>query len=205
MSRVSAAIRCERARSLTSDAKPSRFKQVAATRHVPEGPVRDVYRTPDERFAALPGYEYAPDDVQQDGMRMHYVDEGEGDPVLLLHGEPTWSYLYRKVIPELTPTARCDRTGLLRVRPQRQADGSETGYSLRRATRRPIARLVDQLDLRNVTHCDAGLGWPDRLPGCRSRTQSASRALVVLNTGIYSWTATGRNVARGSASSSAAR
>ena len=44
--------------------------------------------------------------AEQDGLRMHYLDEGEGDPVLLLHGEPTWSYLYRNVIPELTPTAR---------------------------------------------------------------------------------------------------
>ena len=38
---------------------------------------------------------------------MHYVDEGAGDPVLLLHGEPTWAFLYRKVIPSLAPIARC--------------------------------------------------------------------------------------------------
>ena len=38
---------------------------------------------------------------------MHHLDEGSGDPVLLLHGEPTWSFLYRKVIPELTRIARC--------------------------------------------------------------------------------------------------
>ena len=40
-------------------------------------------------------------------MRLHYVDEGDGAPVLLLHGEPTWAYLYRKVIPEIAPVARC--------------------------------------------------------------------------------------------------
>ena len=55
----------------------------------------DAYRTPDERFAGLPGYDFAPRYLEQDGLRMHYVDEGEGDPVLLLHGEPTWAYLYR--------------------------------------------------------------------------------------------------------------
>ena len=67
----------------------------------------DFYRTPDERFDGLPAYAFSPHYVDQDGLRMHYVDEGSGDPVLLLHGEPTWSYLYRKIIPKLTPAARC--------------------------------------------------------------------------------------------------
>src|SRR3954454_19061597 len=55
----------------------------------------DVYRTPDERFENLPGYEFEPHYLDQDGLRMHYVDEGDGAPVLLLHGEPTWAFLYR--------------------------------------------------------------------------------------------------------------
>lgn len=60
-------------------------------------------RTPDERFTALPGWNYAPHYLDVEGLRMHYVDEGPRDaaPVLLLHGEPTWSYLYRKMIPPL--------------------------------------------------------------------------------------------------------
>ena len=64
----------------------------------------EILRTPDERFAALPGYPFAPHYVELDGLRMHYVDEGppEADPVLLLHGEPSWSYLYRTMIPVLT-------------------------------------------------------------------------------------------------------
>ena len=60
----------------------------------------DAYRTPDERFADLSGYDFEPHYVEQDGLRMHYVDAGDGRPVLLLHGEPTWAYLYRKVIRE---------------------------------------------------------------------------------------------------------
>ena len=62
-----------------------------------------VLRTPDSRFADLPGYPFAPHYVEVDGLRMHYLDEGPEDaaPVLLLHGEPTWSYLYRKMIPAL--------------------------------------------------------------------------------------------------------
>jgi len=60
-------------------------------------------RTPDKRFVDLPGYDFAPHYVEIGGLRMHYVDEGpaDADPVLLLHGEPSWSYLYRKMIPLL--------------------------------------------------------------------------------------------------------
>lgn len=63
----------------------------------------EILRTPDERFANLPEYPFAPHYVEVDGLRIHYVDEGprDADPVLLLHGEPSWSYLYRKMIPIL--------------------------------------------------------------------------------------------------------
>jgi haloalkane dehalogenase len=61
-----------------------------------------VLRTPDERFSGLPDYPFAPRYREVgDGLRMHYVDEGGGRPILLLHGEPSWSYLYRKMIPPL--------------------------------------------------------------------------------------------------------
>jgi haloalkane dehalogenase len=66
-------------------------------------------RTPDERFADLPGFPFAPhyaeiDDGDGGSLRVHWVDEGprDGQVVLLLHGEPTWSYLYRTMIPVLT-------------------------------------------------------------------------------------------------------
>ncbi|MEX0800335.1 MAG: haloalkane dehalogenase [Dehalococcoidia bacterium] len=60
-------------------------------------------RTPDDRFESLPGYDFEPHYAEIDGMRMHYLDEGPRDsaPVLLLHGEPSWCYLYRKMIPVL--------------------------------------------------------------------------------------------------------
>ena len=68
----------------------------------------DVVRTPDSRFTELPGYPFAPHYVDvaasdTDPVRMHYIDEGSpvGPPVVLLHGEPTWSYLYRTMIPPL--------------------------------------------------------------------------------------------------------
>jgi haloalkane dehalogenase len=61
----------------------------------------ELLRTPDERFINLSDYPFAPQYVEVDGLRMHYVDEGphEAAPVLMLHGEPSWSYLYRKMIP----------------------------------------------------------------------------------------------------------
>ncbi|HMV49481.1 MAG TPA: haloalkane dehalogenase [Blastocatellia bacterium] len=64
----------------------------------------EVLRTPDERFANLPGYDFQPHYVEVNGLRVHYLDEGPADaaPVLLLHGEPSWCYLYRKMIPAIT-------------------------------------------------------------------------------------------------------
>ncbi|TMQ12528.1 MAG: alpha/beta fold hydrolase [Deltaproteobacteria bacterium] len=61
----------------------------------------EILRTPDERFRDLPGYPFAPHYVDVAGLRMHYVDEGTGQPVVMLHGEPSWSYLYRKMIPPI--------------------------------------------------------------------------------------------------------
>ena len=65
-----------------------------------------ILRTPEERFVGLPAYPFAPHYIDvADGeggvLRIHYVDEGDGaaEPVLLMHGEPSWSYLYRKMIP----------------------------------------------------------------------------------------------------------
>ncbi len=60
-----------------------------------------ILRTPDERFLNLPDYDFAAHYVDLGDMRMHYLDEGPVDagPVLLLHGEPSWSYLYRTMIP----------------------------------------------------------------------------------------------------------
>lgn len=72
-----------------------------------------VLRTPDERFSELPGYPWAPhylNITDEDGteLRVHYIDEGprDAEPILLMHGNPTWSYLYRKMIPGLLKTGR---------------------------------------------------------------------------------------------------
>ena len=62
-----------------------------------------VLRTPEDRFADLPDFGYPPGYGEVDGVRVAYVEAGpaDGEPVLLLHGEPSWSFLYRKVMPVL--------------------------------------------------------------------------------------------------------
>lgn len=63
----------------------------------------NILRTPETRFLNLPDYDFSPNFVDIGGLRVHYVDEGprDGDTILLLHGEPSWSYLYRFMIPPL--------------------------------------------------------------------------------------------------------
>src|SRR3990172_2080129 len=65
-----------------------------------------ILRTPEDRFANLPGFPYKPHYLEVNGLRVHYIDEGQGDVILCLHGEPSWSYLYRKLIPLLSPDHR---------------------------------------------------------------------------------------------------
>jgi len=145
--------------------------------------VTDAYRTPDERFAALPGYDFEPHYVDQDGLRMHYVDEGAGAPVLLLHGEPTWSYLYRKVIPPLAPAARCvapDYFGF--GRSDKPVDRGWYSYDSHSES---LTRLVDELDLCDATVVMQDWGGPLGMRLAVERPDRVAR-LVVMNTGIFS-------------------
>ena len=141
----------------------------------------DAYRTPDERFRGLPGYAFEPNYIEQDGLRMHYVDEGEGAPVLMLHGEPTWAFLYRKMIPTVASVARVvapDYFGFGRSdKPTRIEDYS---YDFHCAS---IERLADELDLRDVTVVVQDWGGPIGLRLAVERPDRVAR-LVILNTGI---------------------
>jgi haloalkane dehalogenase len=141
----------------------------------------DAYRTPDERFRDLPGYPFEPHYVEQEGLRLHYLDEGSGPPVLLLHGEPTWSYLYRKIIPELVPAARAiapDYFGFGRSdKPLRQEDYT---YDFHAGS---IARLVEELDLTGLTVVVQDWGGPIGLRLAVEHPERVAR-LVIMNTGI---------------------
>jgi haloalkane dehalogenase len=92
-------------------------------------------------------YNFAPHYVEVFGSRMHYVDEGEGDPILLVHGNATWSYIWRNVIPHLTPHARCvapDLIGFgLSDKPDIEYQWTEQGDYLE--------EFIRKLGLKNVT------------------------------------------------------
>jgi haloalkane dehalogenase len=141
----------------------------------------DVYRTPDERFAGLPAYGFEPRYVEQDGLRMHYVEEGSGAPVLLLHGEPTWAFLYRKMIPPISQVARVvapDYFGFGRSdKPTRLEDYS---YDFHYGS---IERLAHELDLRDATVVVQDWGGPVGLRLAVEQPERVAR-LVILNTGI---------------------
>jgi len=116
-----------------------------------------VLRTPDEYFKDLTDFPYEPNyleisDASLGALRMHYIDTGPGsaDPVLLMHGEPTWSYLYRKMIPIITAAGHRvvapDLIGFGRSdKPGRQED-----YSYQRHIDWMQA-FIDQLSLHNIT------------------------------------------------------
>jgi haloalkane dehalogenase len=140
----------------------------------------DAYRTPDSRFTSLPDWDFEPHYVDQDGLRMHYVDVGNGDPVLLLHGEPTWSVLYRKVIRELEGF-RCiapDYFGF--GRSDKPTDPGWYSYDTHAGS---VERLVEELDLRRLTVVVQDWGGPIGFGLCVRQPERVAR-LVVLNTGI---------------------
>ncbi|MCC6553779.1 MAG: alpha/beta fold hydrolase [Polyangiaceae bacterium] len=113
-----------------------------------------------------------------DGQRMHYVDEGAGEPILMLHGNPTWSYLYRHFIADLREDFRCvapDHLGFGFSDKPRHGDYSMRAHMLR------LQGFVNKLDLRDVTVVVQdwggiiGLGWA-------VRNRRLVKRLVIMNT-----------------------
>lgn len=142
-------------------------------------------RTPDDRFANLPGWPYAPRYLDVDGMRLHYVDEGPPDAevtALCLHGEPSWAYLYRKMIPVFTAA------GLRVVAPDffgfgrsdKPVDDGWYGFERHRDT---VLRLIESLDLKNVMLVCQDWGGLIGLTLPLSMEDRFTR-LLVMNTGL---------------------
>ncbi|HEX8054253.1 MAG TPA: haloalkane dehalogenase [Thermoleophilaceae bacterium] len=143
----------------------------------------EIFRTPDERFEGLPGYSFEPHYEEIDGLRLHYVDEGTGDPVVCLHGEPTWSYLYRKMLPPLVEAGNrviCpDLAGF--GRSDKPTDRDWYTYDRHVAL---VTELLGRLDLSGATVVVQDWGGPI---GLRWAVENADRVarLVVMNTGLY--------------------
>lgn len=149
----------------------------------------EALRTPDERFANLPGYPFAPHYVNDlpgfDGLRMHYLDEGPRharETFLCLHGQPTWSYLYRKMIPVFVAAgARVVAPDLFGFgRSDKPVEEALYTVDFHRAS---LMRFIEKLDLKNITLvCQdwgglLGLTIPHAMPDRFAR-------LLVMNTGF---------------------
>ena len=111
-----------------------------------------ILRTPDERFLNLPGYAFEAHYADVGDMRMHYLDEGpvDADPVLLLHGEPSWSYLYRTMIPSIV------KGGLRAIAPDLIGFGksdkpaAQKDYSYGKHVAW-MKTFIEKVNLRNIT------------------------------------------------------
>ncbi len=143
----------------------------------------DAIRTPDELLVDLPDFEFEPFYRQFDGLRLAHLDVGEGPPVLFVHGEPTWSFLWRKVIPPVRDAGyRCiapDLPGFGRSDKPTDIDW----YTYDRHSESVVA-LVDELDLRAATVVVHDWGGPIGLRAAVERPERIAR-IVALDTGLF--------------------
>jgi haloalkane dehalogenase len=143
------------------------------------------FRTPDAAFEGLDGYPFRPNWTEWNGLRLHYVDEGprDGPVALLIHGEPTWSYLYRRMIPPLVAAGyRC-------IAPDHPGFGksdkplADDWYVIERHVE-ALRHVVETLDLRRITLFVQDWGGPIGLRQAVDMPQRFER-LVVLNTWLH--------------------
>lgn len=145
----------------------------------------DVLRSPEENFSQLKDFSFQPNYLEVSGLRMHYVDEGPRDApvILMMHGMPTWSYLYRHVIPVLVDAGyRCiapDHIGF--GRSDKVAD--ENWYNIARHTANTAA-LIKHLDLTNITILVQDWGGPIGLAQVADMPERFSRACI-MNTWLH--------------------
>lgn len=145
----------------------------------------EVFRTPDERFENLPGYDFSPNYVDVDGLRMHYLDEGPstGTPIVCFHGEPSWAYLYRKMVGPLVEAGHRvvvpDYAGF--GRSDKPTDRGWYTYDRHVAL---TSRVLASLDLHDSTVVVQDWGGPI---GLRWAVENADRvgALAIFNTGLF--------------------
>jgi len=143
----------------------------------------DALRTPEERLEGLPGYPFESRYREVDGLRLAHLDEGEGKPVVFFHGEPTWSYLWRKVIPPVRDAGyRCiapDYAGF-----GRSDKPTDLGWYAYDRHVELMAALLEELDLRDATAVVHDWGGPIGLRLAVEHPDRFSR-IVIMETGPF--------------------
>ena len=143
----------------------------------------DAVRTPDEALEGLPGYPFESEYREVDGLRLAHLDEGEGKPVVFFHGEPTWSFLWRKVIPPVREAGyRCitpDYAGF-----GRSDKPTDVGWYTYDRHIELMSALIEELDLRDATAVVHDWGGPIGLRLAVEHPDRFSR-LVVMETGPF--------------------
>ncbi|HEV2753727.1 MAG TPA: alpha/beta fold hydrolase, partial [Solirubrobacteraceae bacterium] len=145
----------------------------------------DAVRTPDEVFAALPGIEALGSPVfrKWEGLRLAHADVGSGAPVVFVHGEPTWSYLWRKVIAPVRDAGfRCIAPDLPGFgRSDKPIDQDWYSYDAHTAA---AGSLLEELDLRGATMVVHDWGGPIGLRCAVEHPERVER-IVILDSGLF--------------------
>jgi haloalkane dehalogenase len=143
----------------------------------------EAIRTPDERFYDLHGFDYEPNYVMINDLRVHYIDEGEGETILCLHGEPTWSYLYRKMIPSLSEKHRVIAMDFIGFgRSDKLIKKAAYSFHMHRDV---LLRFIQGLDLGRITVVVQDWGGIIGLTVVSEIPERFAR-LVIMNTGLPS-------------------
>ena len=130
----------------------------------------------DETFDGT--WPFAPRFCEAAGFRQHYIDEGAGRPIVLLHGQPTWGYIYRRFVPELAKTHRVivpDHMGF-----GKSETPADRDYTLREHVGN-LAALIDHLGLKDITLIGQDWGGPIGI-GYAARFAHRVHSLVLMNT-----------------------
>ena len=140
-------------------------------------------RTPEEVLQGLPDFPFAAHYRELDGLRLAHLDEGEGSPVIFMHGEPTWSFLWRKVIPPVRDAGfRCLAPDLAGFgRSDKPTDIDWYSYDRHCAV---TATLLEDLDLHGATVVVHDWGGPIGLRWAVEHSEQVAR-LVIMNTGLF--------------------
>jgi haloalkane dehalogenase len=143
----------------------------------------DAIRTPDQLLEDLPDFPFAPHYREVGGLRLAHLDEGDGPPVVMFHGEPTWSFLWRKVMPPLL------QAGYRTIAPDLPGFGrsdkpvEQDWYTYDRHTE-ALATLLEELDLHDATAVVHDWGGPIGLRLAVEQPERFGR-IVVLDTGLF--------------------